>query len=721
MSFLEFIDVRLFRLLNDGLNLPALDGLLGILGRTGVGVAVLLAVVGWLVWRGERRGLWAACALSLCLVTGEMVVTKPLKNWIQRPRPYRVLEGVHRLGGTGGGFGMPSSHAFNSFLAAAVVACYLPRLRRWGYGFAGLVALSRVQAGVHYPSDLVVGAGLGVLYGWLSVGLLRWVWRRWGGVVFPTWHGAPGRVDGRGGDSGAGLDEGVRDWLGLSWLLILGLMVLRWWYLSSGAIELSEDEVYQWLWSKHPALSYYSKPPLISWVHMVGTGLWGDTVFGIRFFAPVTAALLSVIWVRFLAREVSPFWGFALLVAAIGTPLLGLGSILMTIDPLNVLFWSAALISGWAAVSSGRMVHWIWTGVWMGLGSLSKYTALFQWLGFLIYFAVHPASRVRLKQAGLWVALGLNLVFLSPVLVWNAAHGWVTVTHLGQRGGLDQKWKPTLRFLLDFVGAEPMILNPVFFGWMVWAGWRVWTLKQRRPLGLFLFSMGVPLFLFYAGYTLRARVLPNWIAPSVLPMLAMTVVCLAEASWELRRRSFRTGLWASGVAVVLLVFAHDTNLLGKVFGLRLPLVVEPLKRLRGWEEMARVVGVERDALEGESGRTTFVIGEHYGTTSLLSFYLPEAKAGVPDHPMVYFHSSEVPLNQFFFWEGYRGRVGQNAVFVQQVPVPEGPPAEVVREFERVEDRGMRDVRYRDRVLKRVQLFACYGLKPGTSVRSGGAR
>ena len=65
-------------------------------------------------------------------------------------------------------------------------------------------------------------------------------------------------------------------------------------YIASGTIQLAEDEAYQWLWSKHLALSYYSKPPLIAYTQFLGTSLWGDTAFGVRFFSPVIAAVLSL-------------------------------------------------------------------------------------------------------------------------------------------------------------------------------------------------------------------------------------------------------------------------------------------------------------------------------------------------------------------------------------------------------------------------------------------
>src|SRR5438067_7020617 len=90
-------------------------------------------------------------------------------------------------------------------------------------------------------------------------------------------------------------------WLRWGYLFVAVFFVLRLAYLAAGRIELSEDEAYQWLWSKHLALSYYSKPPLIAYLQFLGTSLWGDTEFGVRFFSPVLAAGLSVCLLRFSA------------------------------------------------------------------------------------------------------------------------------------------------------------------------------------------------------------------------------------------------------------------------------------------------------------------------------------------------------------------------------------------------------------------------------------
>jgi len=107
---------------------------------------------------------------------------------------------------------------------------------------------------------------------------------------------------------------------------------------------------------------------------------------------------------------------------------------------------------------------------------------------------------------------------------------------------------------------------------------------------------------------------------------------------------------------------------------------------------------------------TIIIGAHYGITSLVAFYLPEARAGVPDAPLVYYQSTERPENQFFFWPGYRGRKGENAVFVLQTRTRQAPPQRMLDEFASVTDLGTRDVMYRGRVMHQIQLFACRGLR-----------
>ena len=311
----------------------------------------------------------------------------------------------------------------------------------------------------------------------------------------------------------------------------------------------------------------------------------------------------------------------------------------------------------------------------MGLGFLSKYTALLQYLCWAVFFALHPPARKQLRRPGPYLALLINLLCAVPVLIWNYQHGWITVSHVGSNAGLGKAWQPTLRFMGDFIGMEFGLLNPVFFVATVWAAVAMWRRARHNPRLVYCFSMGAPLFLVYFFYSLRSRLLPNWIAPSIVPLFCMMVIYW-DMRWRLGsphiKRWLITGLSLGFVAVI---FAHNTDLTKKLTGHYLPVNVDPLHRVRAWDNVAQTVGQAREQLLAE-GKPVFLLGNHYGIVSLITFYLPEAKALVRDTPMVYFRTSIVPVNQYYFWPSYSQRKGENALFVNELsrkgPDSQGP-------------------------------------------------
>ncbi|MDB6020072.1 MAG: dolichyl-phosphate-mannose-protein mannosyltransferase family protein, partial [Pedosphaera sp.] len=251
--------------------------------------------------------------------------------------------------------------------------------------------------------------------------------------------------------------------------------------------------------------------------------------------------------------------------------------------------------------------------------------------------------------------------------------------------------------------------HPIFFVGMIWAAIAFWRSEKNRPLLLYLFSMGAPIFIFYFLFSIRSRVLPNWIAPAIVPLFALMVVYF-DQRWRDGQR------WVKSLLIVSLVlggiatlFMQAPGIVPAITGRPLPPRSDPLRRVTKWSEMARLAGEERTKLLAE-GKPVFFICDHYGTTSLLTFYLPEAKQGVPDHPLVYAWPLAAPENQFYFWPGYKNRKGENALFVRQGTEPQAAPEFLGKDFESVTDLGMRDVYYHGQVYRRIQIFACRNLR-----------
>jgi 4-amino-4-deoxy-L-arabinose transferase-like glycosyltransferase len=528
-----------------------------------------------------------------------------------------------------------------------------------------------------------------------------------------------------------------RRWLVFGYVLIAVLLLVRLAYLASGAIELSGDEAYQWLWSKHLALSYYSKPPGIAYTQFLGTWLWSDTQFGVRFFSPVCAAVLSWVMLRFMAREVGGRLSCLLLLIITSAPLMGVGSILMTIDPLLVLFWTLSMIFGWRAVQSGGTTgQWLLTGLAAGLAFLCKYSAAYLIICWALFFLLWPASRIHLKKAGPWLALLVFGLCMLPVIIWNAEHGWITVHHVESNAGLDARWHPTLKYFFEYFFVEMLLLNPVFYLGALWAMVIFWKRRRENPLLIYFFCMGGVVYWGHLAYSLHSRIMPNWLAPAVLPMF-----CLMVIYWDLRWREGCRAVkgWLIGglvAGLIVVILAHDTRLLGVIAGQPLPGDVDPLRRVSGYQAAATVVEQAREKLAAD-GKPAFIICGHYGITGEFTFYSPKARAALrTKEPLVYCITSLRPQNQLYFWPEYYypdHRKGENAIYVVEPgtaklesgwlwkwlkgekvqvatePKPAGPPEMLLQQFDSVTNLGMQSIKVDGRIMKRIQLFECRNL------------
>ena len=726
MDWLAALDLSVFRFINHTLVNPVFDELMPFISGNGYSQPLVLGLILWLLTRCGTKGRCFIVVLALSLWLGDSLIFGPLKKAVARPRPYVTHVETRRIVGAGGDRkSFPSGHSANSACIAAVAVLFWRRSWRFVVPFAACVGISRCYNGVHYPSDVLGGWVLGTFAGIAGTFLVEAVWRQAGQRCFPLWFACLPSLRSDALPAKLGDELATQShWRRAGYVLIGALLLARLCYLRAGIIELSEDEAYQWLWSKHLALSYYSKPPGIALAQWLGTHLFGDTELGSRFLSPVITAALGVMLLRFVTRYANAKTAFLFLLAVTATPLMSVGGILITIDPLLVFCWTAALMSGWRAITEDSTKQWLITGLWWGGAFLSKYSSPFLWASFGLFFLLWPPARAQLRRPGPWLALLVNLLCTIPVIAWNAHHDWITVHHVSERGGLSSAWQPTARFFWDFLYTVPALMNPFLFIAIVWAAVAFWrdpavkaapgkpsSARANPPEMLlrYLFCLGAPVFLFYFAYTLRARVQPNWIAPSVPPLLL-----LAALYWHVHRDS-RAGRWllglGLGVGLPLVVLLHDTRLVSKISGWSLPLKFDPLNRVRGYRQLAAVVGEQRKALELAEGKPAFIIADHYGRAGLLSFYLPEAKAAVgTHHPLVTVRSSDAPENQFWFWPEYRydQRHGENAIYVLETDRESPVPERLLTEFASVKSLGLFKVEDPGRASHQVQLFACRG-------------
>ena len=137
------------------------------LSKTGDGYLYLI-IMGLLYWRnGLESPILQAILLAFLI---ERPVYFVLKNGLRRNRPQAALQNFRSIITPSDKFSFPSGHTSAAFMMATLLGYYLPPLMILLYCWATLVAFSRVVLGVHFPTDTLVGAILGISTALFSLG-----------------------------------------------------------------------------------------------------------------------------------------------------------------------------------------------------------------------------------------------------------------------------------------------------------------------------------------------------------------------------------------------------------------------------------------------------------------------------------------------------------------------------------------------------------------------
>lgn len=174
-EFFYSIDLSIFYFFNYTLSSPVLNKFFSILTSVNNWFIAYIILLG-LSWKyGGKRGKIAVIITLIMVAVTDQTGYRLLKEYFARTRPCDALTDVITPLGCTGTYSFPSNHALNNFAAASYFSFLFPQFRAILFITASLIAISRVYLGLHYPSDIIGGAILGIIFGYVFSELVLFI------------------------------------------------------------------------------------------------------------------------------------------------------------------------------------------------------------------------------------------------------------------------------------------------------------------------------------------------------------------------------------------------------------------------------------------------------------------------------------------------------------------------------------------------------------------
>ncbi|WP_374001010.1 phosphatase PAP2 family protein [Bdellovibrio bacteriovorus] len=139
-------------------------------------VPIILAIFMWR--RGWKKGLIIFFFALLSVSASDGVGNWAFKKTVQRPRPANTQNLDVQVRAPFGGYSFVSNHATNMYSFASFTSAIFPPATVPLYTLATVIAYSRVYNGVHFPTDVICGALLGMIFGLLFARLCKLILAR---------------------------------------------------------------------------------------------------------------------------------------------------------------------------------------------------------------------------------------------------------------------------------------------------------------------------------------------------------------------------------------------------------------------------------------------------------------------------------------------------------------------------------------------------------------
>lgn len=375
--------------------------------------------------------------------------------------------------------------------------------------------------------------------------------------------------------------------------------------------------------AKHLAWGYVTYPPVTPFMGRIALLFVDATPAAMRFLPSVAQSIvlvLAALMTRHFGGGRRAQWIAAVAVAI--APLSLAASALYQYVAFDFLWWVliAYLVVRLAATSDPRW--WLPIGIVIGIGVMTKYTIVFYVAGIVAGFLLTDL-RQHIRSGWLWAGVAVSLLIVTPHLVWQIQHDFITADFLDHIRARDVRIGRTDGFLVDqfLVCANPLTA-PLWIAGI----YSLLRSPRFRSFRILAWMAIVPFVLFVIA---RGR---GYYMGPVYPMLlaagAVQFVAWADAR-QLRLRN---------VAFTVVTLALLIGTSAAVVALPIAPIGSPLFRFAtehnndlneevGWQELVAEVARIYHALPEDERARTGIFCSNYGEAGAMSLYGP--RHGLP--------------------------------------------------------------------------------------------
>ncbi|PYF77111.1 ArnT family glycosyltransferase [Pedobacter nutrimenti] len=315
------------------------------------------------------------------------------------------------------------------------------------------------------------------------------------------------------------------------WWLVLACTAIK--LLIACNTTLGNDEVYYWTYAQDLQWNYFDHPPFVAWlIRLTTLNSAIHLEVAVRLGAILSSGICTLLIYRmtsFVAHQRAA-WYAALLYASSFYCSIIAGTFILPDSPQMVFWlWSIFLllkINRATEKNSPNFKLWCLFGLAAGLCILCKVHGIFLWLTVaLTALFLNPGF---FKQSGMYMAALLTAILISPIVIWNFQHDFITYTYHSERVSLSHAGINGLSFLRELAGQ--ILYNNPFVFFTVWLSlFAVFKGNYPAPKKetLILLASSLPLIVVLVFLSLFRDTLPHWSGPAYASLIALASLKLS--------------------------------------------------------------------------------------------------------------------------------------------------------------------------------------------------